>query len=76
MKGKYKDHEWNPDLGLAILAARGGSPHTEETIAAFMGLSRQRVNQIIFKAIRKIRFRLERQQEIMDAINYKRFDLK
>lgn len=75
MKGR-RANEWNPDLGLAILAARGGAPHTEATIAAYMGVSRQRVNQIVFKAMRKVRFRLMMQREVAEALQRKPFNLK
>ncbi len=54
MKGRANQH-WNPDLGLAILAATSCPPHTCEEIAAYMGVSRQRVDQIVQRALRKLR---------------------
>ena len=51
-----KRHEtWNPDLGLAILAATSKPPHNLSEIAAYMGVSRQRVEQIEKRALRKLR---------------------
>lgn len=58
------DCDWPPELGLHILnseevqAEIGGPPHTEETIAAFMGITRQRVNQEVIRTLRKLRVRL------------------
>ncbi len=54
MKGR-KNQQWNPDLGLAILEATSTPPHTNHTIAAYMGVSPQRVDQIIQRALRKLR---------------------
>ncbi len=54
MKGRAQRH-WNPDLGLAILAATSVPPHNREEIAAYMGISRERVRQIEEKALRKLR---------------------
>ncbi len=54
MKGRKNQH-WNPDLGLAILAATSVPPHSCDEIAAYMGVSRQRVDQITQRALRKLR---------------------
>jgi DNA-directed RNA polymerase sigma subunit (sigma70/sigma32) len=60
-----KRHEsWNPDLGLAILAATRCPPHRLRVIAAYMGLSWQRVWQIEQHALRKIRAALYRDKWI------------
>jgi len=54
-----KRHEtWNPDLGLAILAATKKPPHELKEIAAYMGVSWQRVWQIEQRALRKLRVKL------------------
>lgn len=56
------------DLGLAILAATQKPPHTHDTIAAFCGCSHQRIQQIEAGALRKLRFRLSRNPEILEAL--------
>jgi len=60
--------DWNPDLGLAILAATNYPPHTHQIIANYMGVTRQRVEQIEKKALRKLRIRLMRQPQVWDAV--------
>ena len=45
MRGR-RQANWDPDLGLAILAATQYPPHTQQVIANYMGLTRQRVEQI------------------------------
>ena len=45
-------------LGLAILAATSEPPHTQEVIANYMGVTRQRVDQIEKIALRKLRIRM------------------
>jgi DNA-directed RNA polymerase sigma subunit (sigma70/sigma32) len=66
MKGQ-RHGNWDPDLGLAILAATRYPPHTQEIIANYMGVSRQRVAQIEQKALRKLRIRLMRQHQVWEA---------
>ena len=41
MKGRRQGN-WDPDLGLAILAATQYPPHTQQVIANYMGVSQQR----------------------------------
>lgn len=53
MKGSSPDS--HIDLGLAILAAIDTPPHTCATIAAYCGVSKQRIHQIEQKALRKLR---------------------
>jgi DNA-directed RNA polymerase sigma subunit (sigma70/sigma32) len=60
--------DWDPDLGLAILAATNYPPHTQKVIANYMGVSRQRVDQIEKKALRKVRVRLMRQPQVWEAV--------
>ena len=60
--------DWDPDLGLAILSATQYPPHTQQIIANYMGVSRQRVDQIEKKALRKLRIRLMRQPQVWDAV--------
>jgi len=60
--------DWDPDLGLAILAATNHPPHTQQIIANYMGVTRQRVDQIEKKALRKLRIRLMRQPQVWDAV--------
>ena len=50
MKGQ-RQANWDPDLGLAILAATQDPPHTQQVIANYMGFTRQRVEQIEKKAL-------------------------
>ncbi len=59
---------WNPDLGLAILAATQYPPHIQQVIANYMGVSRQRVEQIEKKALRKVRIQLMRQPQVWEAV--------
>ena len=72
MKGQRQGN-WDPDLGLAILAATQYPPHTQEIIANFMGVSRQRVAQIEQKALRKLRIRLMRQPQLWEAAQHHLF---
>jgi len=60
--------DWDPDLGLAILAATNYPPHARQIIANYMGVTRQRVEQIEKKALRKLRIRLMRQPQVWDAV--------
>jgi DNA-directed RNA polymerase sigma subunit (sigma70/sigma32) len=60
--------DWDPDLGLAILAATKYPPHTQQVIANYMGVTRQRVEQIEKKALRKVRIRLMRQPQVWEAV--------
>ena len=72
-----KRHEkWNPDLGLAILAATSIPPHNLREIAAYMGLSWQRVHQIEQRALRKLRAKLYRDKELhKEFLEHKHFRL-
>ena len=54
MKGRAT-REWNPDLGLAILAATSVPPHSRAEVAAYMGVTRERVRQIEERALKKLR---------------------
>jgi Sigma-70, region 4 len=65
---RRRQGNWDPDLGLAILAATQYPPHTQQVIANYMGLSRQRVEQIEKKALRKVRVRLMRQPQVWEAV--------
>ena len=65
---RRRQGNWDPDLGLAILAATQYPPHTQKVIANYMGLSRQRVEQIEKKALRKVRVRLMRQPQVWEAV--------
>jgi DNA-directed RNA polymerase sigma subunit (sigma70/sigma32) len=67
MRG-WRRGDWDPDLGLAILAATQYPPHTQQVIANYMGVSRQRVDQIEKKALRKLRIRLRRQPQVWEAV--------
>jgi len=69
MKGR-RQASWDPDLGLAILAATQYPPHTQEIIANYMGVTRQRVAQIEQKALRKLRIRLMRQPQVWEAARH------
>jgi sigma-70-like protein len=66
MKGRRQGN-WDPDLSLAILAATQYPPHTQQVIANYMGVSRQRVEQIEKKALRKVRIQLMRQPQVWEA---------
>jgi DNA-directed RNA polymerase sigma subunit (sigma70/sigma32) len=57
----------NIDLGLAILASTSEPPHTCKTIAAYCGCSRQRIQQIEQKALRKFRAALYRDRTLREA---------
>ena len=71
-RGK-RTESWNPDLGLAILAATSKPPHSLRVIAAYMGLSWQRVSQIEQRALRKIRAALYRDKLLKkDLLEHKR----
>jgi DNA-directed RNA polymerase sigma subunit (sigma70/sigma32) len=67
MRGR-RQGDWDSDLGLAILAATKYPPHTQQVIANYMGVTRQRVEQIEKKALRKLRIRLMRQPQVWDAV--------
>ena len=67
MKGRGRG-SWDPDLGLAILAATQYPPHTQRVLANYMGVTRQRVQQIEKKALRKLRIRLMRQPQVWEAL--------
>src|SRR5262245_63878018 len=66
MKGRLP-HNANIDLGLAILALTSEPPHTAHTIAAYCGCSRQRIQQIEQKALRKLRAALYRDRILSEA---------
>ena len=57
----------NIALGLAILASTSEPPHTSRTIAAYCGCSRQRIQQIEQKALRKFRAALYRDRILREA---------
>ena len=67
MRGRRRGN-WDPDLGLALLAATQYPPHTQQVLASYMGVSRQRVQQIETKALRKLRIRLMRQSQVWEAV--------
>ena len=66
MKGRLARNA-NIDLGLAILASTSEPPHTYQTIAAYCGCSRQRIQQIEQKALRKLRATLDRNRILREA---------
>jgi hypothetical protein len=66
MKGKLPRNA-NIDLGLAILASTSEPPHTAQTIAAYCGCSRQCIQQIEQKALRKLRAALCRNRILSEA---------
>ena len=66
MKGRLARNA-NIDLGLAILASTSEPPHTSRTIAAYCGCSRQRIQQIEQKALRKLRAALYRNRILKEA---------
>jgi hypothetical protein len=66
MKGRLA-RDANIDLGLAILASTSEPPHTSGTIAAYCGCSRQRIQQIEQKALRKFRAALYRDRILNEA---------
>jgi DNA-directed RNA polymerase sigma subunit (sigma70/sigma32) len=66
MKGRLARNA-NIDLGLAILASTSEPPHTCQTIAAYCGCSRQRIQQIEHEALRKLRARLDRDRTLREA---------
>jgi len=67
MKGRLA-RTANIELGLAILASTSEPPHTSRTIAAYCGCSRQRIQQIEHKALRKLRAALYRDTIISEAL--------
>jgi DNA-directed RNA polymerase sigma subunit (sigma70/sigma32) len=69
MKGRLA-RNGNIDLGLAILASTSEPPHTCQTIAAYCGCSRQRIQQIEQKALRKLRATLDRDSILRDAFEH------
>ena len=66
MKGRLPRNA-NIDLGLAILASTSEPPHTAQTIAAYCGCSRQRIQQIEQKALRKLRATLDSDKILREA---------
>src|SRR5262249_26764788 len=66
MKGRLARNA-NIDLGLAILASTSEPPHSARTIAAYCGCSRQRIQQIEQKALRKLRETLFRDRILKEA---------
>ena len=66
MKGRLACNA-NIDLGLAILASTSEPPHTARTIAAYCGCSRQCIQQIEQKALRKLRAALYRDRLLSEA---------
>lgn len=58
------------DLGLAISAHHStlGVPRTADSIAAYCGCSRQRIQQIEEKALRKIRVKLYQSPELNEEL--------
>jgi DNA-directed RNA polymerase sigma subunit (sigma70/sigma32) len=66
MKGRLPRNA-NIDLGLAILASTSEPPHTAQTIAAYCGCSRQCIQQIEQKALRKLRAALYRDRILSEA---------
>ena len=58
------------DLGLAILASTSEPPHTQNTIAAYCGCSRQRIQQIEQRALRKLRAALYRNKILRESLEY------
>ena len=66
MKGKLALGA-NIDLGLAILASTSEPPHTCQTIAAYCGCSRQAIQQIEQKALRKLRAALYRDRILRES---------
>jgi DNA-directed RNA polymerase sigma subunit (sigma70/sigma32) len=69
MKGRPARNA-NIDLGLAILASTSEPPHTCKTIAAYCGCSRQRIQQIEQKALRKLRATLYRDRILSEAFEH------
>jgi DNA-directed RNA polymerase sigma subunit (sigma70/sigma32) len=67
MKGRLA-RTANIDLGLAILALTSEPSHTSRTIAAYCGCSRQRIQQIEHKALRKLRAALYRDRRLKEAL--------
>jgi DNA-directed RNA polymerase sigma subunit (sigma70/sigma32) len=55
-------------LGLAILSATTYPPHTRQTIAAYMGITPERVRQIEEKALRKCRAYYYRNKDLQAEI--------
>jgi DNA-directed RNA polymerase sigma subunit (sigma70/sigma32) len=66
MQGRFPRNA-NIDLGLAILASTSEPPHTARTIAAYCGCSRQCIQQIEEKALRKLRAALYRNRMLSEA---------
>ena len=67
MKGRLARNA-NIDLGMAILASTNEPPHTCQTIAAYCGCSRQRIQQIEQKALRKPRATLDRDRTLREVL--------
>ena len=66
MKGRLPRNV-NIDLGLAILASTSEPPHIARTIAACCGCSRQSIQQIEQKALRKLRAALYKNRMLCEA---------
>jgi DNA-directed RNA polymerase sigma subunit (sigma70/sigma32) len=66
MKGRLARNA-NIDLGLAILASTSEPPHTCQAIAAYCGCSRQRIQQIEQKALRRLTVTLDRDRILREA---------
>ena len=66
LKGRLPPNA-NIDLGLAILASTSEPPHTAKTIAAYCGCTRQCIQQIEQKALRKLRAALYRDRILGEA---------
>lgn len=63
MKVDAGGEKWPMDLGRQLLQMRCiyGVPLTQEDMAPWWGVSRQRIDQIEHMALRKLRFRMNRE---------------
>ncbi len=61
------------DLGLEISRrhCKFGVPKTAAEIAAYCGISRQRIDQIEKRALRKIRIKLHCDKVLLDALKHR-----